>query len=424
MEVKKVLLGIPYYRYLEAKTVMGLLQTTHTAGYAWDVFLYACTNVPEGRNMIANRFMEDKHEPEFLFFLDADMAFIPEMVLEVLRTLEGNPDAGLVGGAYPRREPTLGPIVGWYRDQETRELLSIDETLDKILNNENPVMEADIIPTGFMAIKREVFKKIEKPWFNLDHKGPGGITRSSDTVFVEKVRNAGFKTLAHFGIDLGHIGDYTYTQGAFFQMAHTLRSKNQIVRIKQAAGQEHGWNTENYWDHIWDAERKLQMVRLYETLHGEILKRVQVKGKRVIDLGSGPGILGARLQDQGALVECWDHSRKALEIAKERGLETRHFNLLTDKLEPNDHKKADYVMLTEVLEHFEEPEKIVKIATSLLKKGGTLVVTTPNDRLGPEEEPEHHQKFTALKLSNLLKHLTDREVVTSDHYLLATAKKK
>jgi 2-polyprenyl-3-methyl-5-hydroxy-6-metoxy-1,4-benzoquinol methylase len=53
------------------------------------------------------------------------------------------------------------------------------------------------------------------------------------------------------------------------------------------------------------------------------------------------------------------------------------------KWEDNNEKKYDVILMTEVIEHIEHPEELVKKLISLLKVGGTLIMTTPNKSFFP-----------------------------------------
>jgi hypothetical protein len=96
-------------------------------------------------------------------------------------------------------------------------------------------------------------------------------------------------------------------------------------------------------------------------------------------------------------VEVWDHSGAALAVAASQGLTTKQVDLLSDQLV---FPEETVIVCTETLEHFEAPirHKILEAA-----KNHQCFFSVPNDRLGPEEEPQHAVQFTALEFLTLLR---------------------
>lgn len=62
------------------------------------------------------------------------------------------------------------------------------------------LQECDLIPFGFTLIKTEVFKKIQKPWFQCNTQAP------TDSWFMDSIMDAGIKPYAHFDVWLNHRG--------------------------------------------------------------------------------------------------------------------------------------------------------------------------------------------------------------------------
>jgi 2-polyprenyl-3-methyl-5-hydroxy-6-metoxy-1,4-benzoquinol methylase len=100
----------------------------------------------------------------------------------------------------------------------------------------------------------------------------------------------------------------------------------------------------------------------------------------VVDLGCGNGTFISRFQDRGWELYGSDFSAKAIEIAKQHSPGIR-FSLadaqslsgeLTSRL-----GTFDVVLCMEVIEHVYNPRGLLKTCNSLLKPGGTLVLTTP-----------------------------------------------
>ncbi len=108
-----------------------------------------------------------------------------------------------------------------------------------------------------------------------------------------------------------------------------------------------------------------------------------VKGKKIVDVGSGTGITSGYLAAKGAEVHLVDISQTALDFGK------KYFvgkNLLVTTHKQNAFKMTfaantfDVAWNGGVIEHFSDEEKIkmIKAMWKIIKPGGVLVITVPN----------------------------------------------
>ena len=66
-------------------------------------------------------------------------------------------------------------------------------------------------------------------------------------------------------------------------------------------------------------------------------------------------------------------------------------------------QKFDTVVAAELLEHVPNPEKVLEQAHQVLKKGGILIVTVPNEHEGKtQDNPEHLRKFKLEEIKRLI----------------------
>ncbi len=102
----------------------------------------------------------------------------------------------------------------------------------------------------------------------------------------------------------------------------------------------------------------------------------------VLDVGCGLGYVTYALNKAGYNAQGLDISEEAISQAKERYGNSficeDFFNL-----DHND-KTYDAICMLELIEHVAEPSRYINHAMNLLKKGGVLIVTTPNKSFYPK----------------------------------------
>lgn len=152
------------------------------------------------------------------------------------------------------------------------------------------------------------------------------------------------------------------------------------------------FNTASYWDAIY-AREGARSWRLYPVTARKI-RELLPPGQRILELGGGPGILALALQKDGHKVVMIDHSAKAVDQAKRRGVELAIVGNVPECL---DAMQADFVVACEFLEHFENPKKILAAAAIAAPNA---IYAVPNDCLG--DHPEHSQQFNRDALMEIL----------------------
>lgn len=113
-----------------------------------------------------------------------------------------------------------------------------------------------------------------------------------------------------------------------------------------------------------------------------IAERVALKGKKVVDVGCGGGILSESLAGQGAIVTGIDIAEKALSVAKlhlhESGYEVDYQQATAESWADQHAGSFDVVTCMEMLEHVPDPESVVAACARLLVPGGHLFMSTLN----------------------------------------------
>lgn len=101
-------------------------------------------------------------------------------------------------------------------------------------------------------------------------------------------------------------------------------------------------------------------------------------GKKLLDVGCGPGIILGMLGESGADLWGIDISKIAVEIAKKRVDKPGQIICANADPLPFNNEDFDYVLAWGVVEHFKEPFSILKEIRRVLKAGGITVIMVPN----------------------------------------------
>jgi SAM-dependent methyltransferase len=130
---------------------------------------------------------------------------------------------------------------------------------------------------------------------------------------------------------------------------------------------------------------------------------------RLLDIGSGSGVLLESARAAGWEAEGLEVSRRAVEHARERG-----FTVFHGELEKAGYPDAhfDVVTASEILEHVSDPQAMVKEISRILRAGGLFWATTPHGRgisarllktgWSVVHPPEHLHLFSLRGMRNLL----------------------
>jgi 2-polyprenyl-3-methyl-5-hydroxy-6-metoxy-1,4-benzoquinol methylase len=163
-----------------------------------------------------------------------------------------------------------------------------------------------------------------------------------------------------------------------------------------------------YWQNRTYDINNLRLQRCAAIL--EAISWLPVKEPKIMDLGCGTGWLTSILGHIGPTVGV-DLSNTAVQEASQKYPYIQFIQADLLAWEDSPEKSFDIVVSQEVIEHFENPKKYIDLAYRLLKKDGTLILTTPNARTFnamPEEQSKAwavqpiENWLTAHKLKNLL----------------------
>ncbi len=107
-----------------------------------------------------------------------------------------------------------------------------------------------------------------------------------------------------------------------------------------------------------------------------------LKGKSVLDVGCGGGILAEAMAALGARVKGIDLSDKALKVALlhlfESRLEVTYDEISAEDLAQREAGQYDVLTCMEMLEHVPDPASVVSACAQLVKPGGQVFFSTIN----------------------------------------------
>ncbi len=121
-------------------------------------------------------------------------------------------------------------------------------------------------------------------------------------------------------------------------------------------------------------------INSFKTYFRAILKKLQDKnlpGRLIVDIGSGPGVFLNEAKKLGFRVMGVDLSREASLTARSKyGIKVWLGEFEKLKISPD---TIDIITCFQTLEHMKNPQKFLKTAYRMLKRGGILLITTPNN---------------------------------------------
>ena len=134
----------------------------------------------------------------------------------------------------------------------------------------------------------------------------------------------------------------------------------------------------------WDTESEFRPLHQINPLRlAWIDDLVPLKGKRVVDIGCGGGILADSMARKGADVLGIDLATKALRVAQLHALEAQTQGVTcrevsAEKLADEQPASFDVVTCMEMLEHVPDPASVVRACATLVKPGGRVFFSTIN----------------------------------------------
>ncbi|MBY0264781.1 MAG: bifunctional 2-polyprenyl-6-hydroxyphenol methylase/3-demethylubiquinol 3-O-methyltransferase UbiG [Burkholderiales bacterium] len=133
----------------------------------------------------------------------------------------------------------------------------------------------------------------------------------------------------------------------------------------------------------WDRNGEFRPLHEINPLRlGYIDRIAALKGKSVLDVGCGGGILAEAMAERGARVTGIDLADKPLKVAQlhllESGLQIDYRRIAVEALAAESPAAYDVVTCMEMLEHVPDPASVISACAALLKPGGHAFFATLN----------------------------------------------
>jgi len=143
--------------------------------------------------------------------------------------------------------------------------------------------------------------------------------------------------------------------------------------------------------------RQRQLAAYYEACN-------YVEGKTVLELGCGEGSGTAILASRAGEITAIDYSDKAIETAANM-LGSGDVRFQVEKVPPINIESDcyDVVVVFQMIEHFADPDPLMKEILRVLKKGGKLLLSTVNKEESLSDNPFHLHEYNQKELETALK---------------------
>ena len=132
----------------------------------------------------------------------------------------------------------------------------------------------------------------------------------------------------------------------------------------------------DYLQSAWGEDKDWYMLQWNIRLDFFISNYPDYRDAKVLDIGTGPGTFLEACKLKNLNPVGTDTSPNAINFIKSKG-----FNGIKTKLEKGDFESStfDFIHSSEVLEHLYDPKEVLEKSYDLLKPGGIICISVPND---------------------------------------------
>ena len=136
----------------------------------------------------------------------------------------------------------------------------------------------------------------------------------------------------------------------------------------------------------WDPNGEMKPLHDINPLRVNFIdERTKLRGKTVLDIGCGGGVLSEGMAKRGASVTGIDASDNVIAVAKlhllESGQSVQYYRVMAEEFAEQHAGQFDVVTCMEMLEHVPDPASVIAACAKLVKPGGHLFLSTLNRNL-------------------------------------------
>ena len=136
-------------------------------------------------------------------------------------------------------------------------------------------------------------------------------------------------------------------------------------------------------DEWWDPHGKLRTLHHINPVRLQYIdQRAGLKGKDILDLGCGGGVLSEAMAIAGAQVTGIDANETAIETAIRHsrigGLEINYINMTAERFTEDHHRCFDVIVCMELLEHVPDVPSLINSCARMLRPEGHIILSTIN----------------------------------------------
>ena len=133
----------------------------------------------------------------------------------------------------------------------------------------------------------------------------------------------------------------------------------------------------------WDMDSEFKPLHDINPLRlNYVDERANIRGKKVLDVGCGGGILSESMALRGANVKGIDMGEAPLSVATlhslETGVDIEYLQIPAEELAEQEAGQYDVVTCLEMLEHVPDPASVINACAKLVKPGGDVFFSTIN----------------------------------------------
>ena len=122
----------------------------------------------------------------------------------------------------------------------------------------------------------------------------------------------------------------------------------------------------------------------------------------VLEIGSGEGYGIKELSPKSQKYIAIDKFKTEIDLSKHQDSDIEFLKMNVPPLTDIDDNSIDFVVTFQVIEHIKNDKEFVKEIFRVLKKGGKLILTTPNILMSLSRSPWHIREYNPLEMKEIL----------------------